>query len=67
MWRNKWQLFTSYSNCLLLWRKKIKENSLEGIWKVYKLKNPICVIRTNDMHFLFKFIPINILYMFRID
>ena len=27
----------------------------------------VCVIRINEMHFLFKFIPINILYMFQID
>ena len=29
--------------------------------------NRLCVIRTNQIHFLSKFIPINILYMFRID
>jgi hypothetical protein len=30
----------------------------------YKHPGEICILRTNQMHFLSKFIPVNILYMF---
>ena len=41
---------------------------LDGLWSpVLTLLQRFCVIRTNQMYFIFKFIPINILYMLRID